>query len=82
MSSSSLPPSPVLATAARNSAYASLACLPVYSRRSGAAGQKGGGEEEDEVVDHERRDDGGNGPCPPGGEGEIDVGADRTRPLA
>ena len=53
---------------------------------AGAAASTGGmskksSDEEEEDDDHERRDD-GNGPCPPGREGEIDVGADRTRPLA
>ena len=80
MSSSSLPPSPVLATAARNSAYASLACLYIHvgleqrdkkaeeKKKTKLLTMKGGTAATDHALPAER--------------GEIDVGADRTRPLA
>ena len=81
MSSSSLPPSPVLATAARNSAYASLACLYIHvgleqrdkkaeeKKKTKLLTMKGG---TTAATDH----------ALPAERGEIDVGADRTRPLA
>ena len=81
MSSSSLHPSPVLATAARNSAYASLACLYIHvgleqrdkkaeeKKKTKLLTMKGGTTATDLALPAQRR-------------GEIDVGADRTRPLA